>query len=146
MVANILAEELKAKGSVDLIRLEARDESNSFIGQCKRAFFKKKAEIEDTIFDLSSYAMVCFGTPVWAFGMAPALRAYLDKCTGLEGKQVILFTTCGSGSGNNKCLSEIQAVVSKKGAKEFSRFSVQQFKVKDSNFVKAKIREIPRLP
>jgi len=140
-VAKVLHDELAGKGSADVFSLEPEDESDSFLGQCRRAFFKKKAEIKDTIFDLRNYDLICFGTPVWAFGMAPALRAYIDKCSGLEGKSIILFTTFGSGTGNNKCLNEMQAILSKKGAKEFKRFSVQQFKVKDRDFVTKKIEE-----
>ena len=41
-VAKTLADELSKQGSTDIIRLEAQDESESFIGQCKRALFKKR--------------------------------------------------------------------------------------------------------
>jgi len=141
-VAEILAEQLTRNGPVDTFRLEAMDESDSFLGQCKRALFKKKAQIKDTVFDLSSYSLICLGTPVWAFGMAPALRAYIDRCKGAENKNLVLFTTFGSGTGNNKCLNEMQAILAQKGVKEFKRFSVQQFKVKDKEFILARIKGI----
>lgn len=141
-VAKALADELNKQGSTDIVRLEPSDESESFIGQCKRALFKKKAQIKDTIFDLSSYSLICLGTPVWAFGMAPALRAYIDRCKGAENKNLVLFTTFGSGTGNNKCLNEMQAILAQKGVKEFKRFSIQQFKVKDRDFVRKQIAEI----
>jgi len=144
-VAKTLADELNKQGSTDIIRLEALDESNSFLGQCKRAFFKKRARIKDTILDLSSYSLICLGTPVWAFGMAPALRTYIDRCKGAENKNLMLFTTFGSGTGNNKCLNEMQAILAQKGVREFKRFSVQQFKVKDKDFVRKKIEESLRL-
>jgi len=144
-VTEVLANALKIKGPVDTIRLEPMDESESFLGQCRRAFFKKKAVIKDTIFNLGNYSLICFGTPVWALGMAPALRTYLDKCNGVDGKRIILFTTYGSGTGNNKCLNEMQDILSQKGAKDFKRFSIQQSRVKDSDFIQLKINEALRL-
>jgi len=144
-VAKVLHDELTSKGSTDVFRLEPTDESSSFLGQCRRALFKKKADIQDTIFDLSSYSTVCLGTPVWAFGMAPALRTYIDKCSGIHDKSVILFTTFGSGAGKDKCIHEMQAILAKKGAKDFQRFSVSQFKVNDPNFVKGEIDKTLRL-
>jgi len=141
-VAKTLAEELKSKGIADIIRLEPEDEPDSFLGQCRRAFFKKKANIKDTIFDLSSYSLICFGTPVWALGMTPAMRTYIDKCTRIDSKQIILFTTYGSGTGNNKCLNEMQALLSKKGAGDFRRFSISQFKINDGDFLREKIGTI----
>ncbi|HOX54904.1 MAG TPA: NAD(P)H-dependent oxidoreductase [Candidatus Omnitrophota bacterium] len=143
-VAKTLAEELGKQGEVDTIRLEAQDESGSFLGQCKRAFFKKKAQIKDTVFDLNAYSLVCLGTPVWAFGMAPALRAYIERSFGLENKSIALFTTFGSGTGNDKCLNEMQAILAQKGAKDFKRFSIQQHNVKDRDFVIEKIEEALR--
>jgi flavodoxin len=141
-VAEVLHDELTSKGSADVFSLEPEDESDSFLGQCRRAFFKQKAKIKDTIFDLSNYSLICFGTPVWAFGMAPALRAYIDKCSGLEGKSIILFTTFGSGTGNNKCLNEMQAILAQKGAKDFKRFSIQQFRVSDASGVSKIIKGV----
>ncbi|MFH1347175.1 MAG: NAD(P)H-dependent oxidoreductase [Candidatus Margulisiibacteriota bacterium] len=144
-VGKILQDELQSKGDIDVFQLEPEDESSSFLGQCRRALFKKKAKIKDVVLDLNSYSLVCFGTPVWAFGMAPALRTYIDKCSGIQGKKVILFTTFGSGTGNNKCIDEMQAILAKKGAKDFKRFSISQFKVNDADFVKGEIEKTTRL-
>lgn len=55
---------------------------------------------------------------------------------------MILFTTYGSGTGNVRCLNYMQDILSKKGVREFSRFSIQQFEVKNKEFVLSKIKEI----
>ena len=144
-VTGALSEYLRRKGQVDIIELKALDESNSFFGQAARAFIHKRAKIEPANFGLTQYDLVCLGTPVWAFGPAPAMNTYLDKCFGLEGKEVILFTTYGSGTGNQRCLNYMQGILTKKGARDFRRFSVQQFKVKDEEFVLSKIIETTRL-
>jgi flavodoxin len=144
-VANILIELLETKGEAQQTELVGLNESKSFFGQCCRAFLRKKAALSPVNFDLSEFDLICFGTPVWAFGSAPAMNAYLDQCSGLEGKSVILFSTYGSGTGNEHCLNYMQDILAKKGAKKFNRFSIQQFKVNDKEFVLSKIKEIARL-
>ena len=144
-VAQMLTELLAQKGEVQQTELVGLDESKSFFGQCRRAFLRKKATLQPVNFDLSEFDLICFGTPVWAFGPAPAINTYLDKCFGVEGKAVILFSTYGSGTGNKRCLDYMQDMLVKKGAKDFKRFSIQQFKVNNKEFVLSKIKEIARL-
>ncbi len=140
-VANMLTKALAKEGEVQQVQLIGLDESKSFFSQCQRAILRKKAKIQPVILDLSDYDLICFGTPVWAFGPAPAMNTYLDKCSGVEGKRAILFTTYGSGTGNMRCLKFMQDILAKKGAKQFSRFSIQQFKVNDQESVLSKIRQ-----
>ncbi len=144
-VADILAEYLGSFGEVSIIELKAHDESGNFFNQCLRAFRHKQAKIEPVLLDLGAFDLICLGSPVWAFGPAPAINAYLEQCVGVEDKRVVLFTTFGSGTGNGRCVNYMQAALSQKGAKEFRRFSIQQFKVEDKEFVLSKIKEL-RLP
>jgi len=141
-VAEILAAHLAKQGEVKTRELKAQDESNNFFSQCARAFKHKKAKIEPIDIDLSAFDLICLGTPVWAFGPAPAMNTYLDNCLGVEGKEIILFTTYGSGTGNQRCLNYMQDILAKKGAKNFKRFSIQQFKVNDKDFVEKTIRGV----
>lgn len=142
LTAQFLGEYLREEYEVESIELTALDESSSFLGQCRRAFSHTKARIAPVVFDLAGYDLICFGTPVWAFGPAPAINAYLDQCFGVTDKAVILFSTYGSGTGNERCLKFMQDLLIKKGAKSFSQFSIQQSKVKDKAFVFSKIQEI----
>ncbi|RKY32228.1 MAG: hypothetical protein DRP74_03105 [Candidatus Omnitrophota bacterium] len=144
-VAHILLEYLREKSDVELLELRAQDESDSFFGQAKRAFLKKRAKLERVNFDLAGYDLVCLGSPVWAFGPAPAMNTYLDKCFGLENKEIILFTTFGSGTGNQSCLNYMQGVLSKKGVKNFNRFSTQQFQADNKDKVLLTIKQALRL-
>ena len=141
-VAWFLKEELKLKGEAELLELKPTDESRNFFLQCRRAYKHIQAKLEQTNFDLSGYDLVCLGGPVWAFGPAPAINTWLDKCLNIQGKSVILFTTYGSGTGNNRCLDYMQKILSEKGAVDFKRFSIQQSKVKNKEIVITKIREI----
>ena len=140
-IAALLSSYLKQLGETELVELKAADESDIFIKQASRGFRHIKAELQAVNFELSQYDLICFGTPVWAFGPTPAINAYLDKCVGIEDKSVVLFTTYGSGTGNTRCLNYMQTILTKKGAKDAKRFSVQQFKVSDSNFVQEVIKE-----
>jgi flavodoxin len=140
-VAQELAEYLKQTSEVKLIELAPKDEPHSFFGQCRRAFWHSKAKLEPVNMNLLSYDLVCFGTPVWAFGPAPAINAYLEECSGLCGKNVLLFTTYGTGTGNERCLKYMQKILAHKGVEDFKRFSIQQYKVDNPEFVRSAIRE-----
>ena len=144
-VADVLAGYLSQEYEVKVSRLEALDESSSFFQQATRALLHKKAKISSLDFDLSNYDLICLGSPVWAFAPAPAMNAYLENCSGLLGRPVVLFTTYGSGTGVNRCLNYMQEILSKKGVKDFRRFSIQQFKVNNKEFVLSKIKETLRL-
>jgi flavodoxin len=141
-VAEVLAEALRQKDEVDALELKAQDESSSFFLQARRAFAKVRARIEPINFDLSNYNLVCFGTPVWAFAPAPAMNTYLGRCFGLEGKEVILFSTYGSGLGRERCIKYMQAILKKKGARNFRKFFIQQFKADDKDFVSSVLKQV----
>ena len=134
-VADILAEHLKGRCYVDIFELHAPSEPASFCRRAVRALLHRRTEIVLAEFDLCAYDLICFGSPVWAFAPAPAMNAYLDKCPSLADKSAVLFVTYGSGAGVDRCLGYMQKVISKKGVREFRRFSVQQLKVKDKEFV-----------
>lgn len=140
-VADILAEYLRQKYAVRILRLEPRDESDSFFIQAARALFRRKAIIPAVDFDLSDYDLICLGSPVWAFAPAPAMNTYLEGCFGLEGKPVVLFTTYGSGAGVGRCFNYMQRILYQKGAKDFRKFSIQQFKVNEKGFVNKVVSE-----
>ncbi|MBU4304697.1 MAG: flavodoxin family protein [Candidatus Omnitrophica bacterium] len=136
-VADALKQELSASYEVNMQRLEAVDESASFFGQCVRAFMKKEAGIkeENISFDVSGFDLVVLGTPVWAFGMAPAMRTYISKCRGISGKKVIIFSTYGSGAGKDKCVREMASLLEKKGAAKINSLLIQQANVNNRQLV-----------
>ena len=141
-VAVILGGALREKGETETLELNPLDESDKFFTQCHRALKRVRAKLEPVNFDLTGYDLICFGTPVWAFGPAPAMNTYLDKCSGVAGKKAILFTTYGSGTGNNRCLNYMQELLAKKGVSDLQRFSIQQYKIKNREFVLSEIKEI----
>lgn len=141
-MAETLKELLGKGGECELIELIALDESKSFLEQCRRAFYRKRAKLAPVKSDLSGYDLICLGSPVWAFTPAPAVNTFLDQVTGLEGKETLLFTTYGSGTGNKRCLDYVEKILQGKGAKSVKRFSIQQFKCKDKEFVLSEIDKV----
>jgi flavodoxin len=144
-VVLLLSEYLQERSEIVQVALKDRQEDGKFFSQAAKAFRHHRAEIEPVEYNLASYDLVCVGTPVWAFGPAPAVNTYLDACAGVAGKPVVLFTTFGSGVGNERCLQYMQANLARKEVKDFSRFSIQQGKVKDREFVLSEIKKIMRL-
>jgi flavodoxin len=139
-VAEILVEYLAEKYETKILELKPLDESKNFFVQGGRAHKHIKAELDDVNFDLSSYDLICLGTPVWAFTSTPAINTYVQACTGLENKVVVLFTTSGN-IGDKRCLDYLQGILSKKGAGIFKRFSIRHHKVKQKDFVLTKIKQ-----
>lgn len=143
-IASFLAEYEKEKNDVKMLQLRSVDEPDKFLAQAVRAFMRKKAKIEAVEFDLSEFDIICVGTPVWAFAPAPAINAFLKECYGLEGKKAVLFTTYGSGTGNERCLKYMQKQLERKGVKDFTKFSIQQSRVRDEKFVLSEIEGVFR--
>jgi len=141
-IAEILGEILSQKGESEFIELRPLDESDRFFIQATRAFRHKRAEIGSVNFDLNNFDLICFGTPVWAFSPVPAMNTYLDRCLGLEDKSVILFVTYHSGAGVQRCLNYMEKILSRKGVKDFKRFSIQERKIDDKDFVTSRIKEV----
>ncbi len=140
--AEILKSCLDKNYEVESFELKAEDESDSFLKQAARAFRKKEAKLSaDTPLDMSGCDILAVGSPVWAFGPAPAVRSFLNQCSGIAGKKVIIFTTYGSGAGKGNCIKQMQDILTKKSAGGFSWFEVQQSRVRDIPFVEQKIEE-----
>ena len=114
-VVDIFKEILEKKSELKIQRLKPKEEITSFVGQCLAARSKKRCEIEEALFDASSYDTIIIGLPIWAFAPAPAINTYLDKVTGLANKKLIVLITSGSGLGVKKCFKYINNILSGKG-------------------------------
>jgi flavodoxin len=142
-VVRVFERILRTKGEVEIQRLQPRDEIRSFVGQCRAAFTRKRAELDSGVkFDVSPYDLLVLGSPVWAFAPTPALNTFLDNVSGLNGKWVIILVTSGSGAGVNKCLGTIESVLKNKGAYKIDKINIKDMKVKNDAFVSAEITKL----
>ena len=134
-VINMFKEALEKKSELKVQRLKPKEEITSFFGQCMAARFKKRCEIEEALFDASSYDTIIIGLPVWAFAPVPAINTYLDKVTGLDNKKLIVLLTSGSGAGVKMCFKYINSIISSKGVSNISEINIPNARMKDKNFI-----------
>jgi len=76
----------------------------------KDAVRRVPAELEPLEADVASFDAVVLGTPVWAFTMTPAARAFLTQHSDM--KRLALFCTMG-GSGGDRTLEAMAELAGK---------------------------------
>ncbi len=142
-VAKVFRKVLGKKGQVDTCRLRPKDEIKTFFGQCKAAFMRKRAELEDgAIFAVTSYELILIGSPVWAFAPTPAINTYLDKLFCVKGKRVVIFLTSGSGAGVKRCFDNIKMALETRGVFKVHEVNIQDRRVSDETFVASSLEKI----
>ena len=103
-VARQLAELVGA--DVEEIRdLRSRAGVLGYLSACKDAMLKRPADIAPPARNAADYDLLVFGTPVWAFTMAPAVRAAIRRCGG-GGRKMAFFCTMG-GSGDRRTFDDM---------------------------------------
>lgn len=68
--------------------------------------------------EINSYDAVIFGSPVHAFSLAPAMKAYLEQLTSLDGKDIACFVTKGlrfKWTGGTRATGQMKKICSLKG-------------------------------
>jgi flavodoxin len=135
-VVTLWAEKLKEKGLVVVQRLRPKQEIMTFGAQCRAAFTRQRADLENGIdYDASQYDLVIIGCPVWAFAPVPAMNTYLDKVNGLHGKRAIVLLTSGSGLGVKKCFRNIRVVLESKGITRVDEINIPDRMQNDREFM-----------
>lgn len=120
---------------LDLLEIKPQKEENSFWKQAMSAFFHREVALKKVKFDLSEYNFVIFACGVWAATITPALRSYLGKVTGLEGKKGACFLTYGSGLGSGKALKELKSILERKGVRIVFAKAIKSNKINDEGFL-----------
>jgi len=124
-VVNLWSDKLKERALVVVQRLKPKQEITGFVGQCRAAFTKQRASLENGVdYDASQYDLVVIGCPVWAFAPVPAMNTYLDRLNGLHGKRAIVLLTSGSGLGVRKCFKNIRIVLESKGITHIDEINI----------------------
>jgi len=141
-VIAIFKEALEKKSELKIQRLRPKEEITSFFAQCMAARFKKRCEIEEALFDASSFDTIIIGLPVWAFSPTPAINTYLDKVTGLNNKKLIVLLTSGSGAGVKICFKYIGDILRAKGVSNISEINIPNAMMKDTDFIISSIEKV----
>ncbi len=68
--------------------------------------------------DISAYDALVFGSPVHAFSLAPAMKAYLGQIQSLQDKKIACYVTKGlpfNRTGGNQAISQMKKLCESKG-------------------------------
>lgn len=134
---------LNKKGDITIQRLKPKKEITTFMGQCRAAFTRQRAELEEGItFDASHYDLILLGLPVWAFAPVPAVNTWLDKVSGLTAKRMIVLITSGSGAGVGKCFRNIRTVLESKGVSKIDEINIPNRVMGDEKAVISSLEKI----
>lgn len=138
-----LKENLEAKsGFVAMVQLKLKQEVTAFLKQCFQARSKKTPLFCAVDIDLKDYDFIVFASPVWAFSIAPALRAYLKAIGDLEGKKTGCFLTYGSGVGKGKALSELENILREKKAHILFSRNIRGKEVNDKSCLEKEFKSL----
>jgi hypothetical protein len=93
-----VARDLAARLDADVEALQDLQEGSGWLNVLRaavRAWRKRPASIRSPQHDPADYALTVIGTPVWAWQMTPAVRAYLQQ-VGRHLREVAFFVTSGN--------------------------------------------------
>jgi len=122
-LSSMIAQWLQKKAvSVELFRLPYNPD-NSFFKNCLETVQKKNIFLED-LPDLSEKRLLFLGCPVWVFDIPAAMRTYLEE-SDFSGKELILFTTYGSGKGKERAMAIFKEMVETRGGTVIGTFDVR---------------------
>lgn len=107
-----VAEEIAMKSKSDIEEIFDKKDRKGFLNYliaAKDSALKKFTQIEGIKRDPSQYDLVIIGTPIWACGITPAIRTYLNKN---KFNKVAFFCTEG-GSGEKRAFEQMEKISKK---------------------------------
>lgn len=114
-VADKIADEIKASGEVDIIRIEPKKAypdkgAKKFLWGGKSAVMGEKPALQPYEFKIEMYDRIIFGTPVWASTFVPPLRTFMNENPDVKDKKIAVFT-CFSGGGADKAIDKMKKYI-----------------------------------
>jgi multimeric flavodoxin WrbA len=108
-VAENLQENLLAAGHT--VNVERVTTTGDVKSNPKNITFQNKPDIQE-------YDALIFGSPVHAFNLAPAMKAYLEQIPSLQDKRIACYVTKGlpfHRTGGNQAISQMEKICQSKG-------------------------------
>lgn len=114
-VADKIADEIKASGEVDIIRIEPKRAypdkgAKKFFWGGKSAVMGETPALQSYKFNIEEYDRIIFGTPVWSSTFVPPLRTFINDNPDVKGKKIAIFT-CFSGGGADKAIDKMKKYI-----------------------------------
>ncbi|HCT85037.1 MAG: hypothetical protein DKM50_10865 [Candidatus Margulisiibacteriota bacterium] len=125
-----VAKDIASRLHADIEKITDKKNRSGFLNYffaAKDASKKSLTELGELQKNPVNYDLTIIGTPIWAWNMAPAVRAYLTK-TGKQLKKVAFFTT--SGNTDPKKVVGYMEEVSGKKAIALTGFNAKELKDK----------------
>jgi hypothetical protein len=140
LAARHVAQRLRA----DLIVLEAEDYPLGLGGWASAMDDARgtQAEIQPRVLDLSRYATIWLGAPIWLYHPAPPIRAFVEA-NRFDGQQVVLFNTYNSRF-DPAAIAAFEQAVRERGAQGFRHLAVRRGRMGDQLAPGAMLVEIDR--
>lgn len=98
-----IAEKVWSSCGGDLIEVKPKDDYSALTAYSVGCFRARKGAPDPVIpktLDVSGYDLLIIGTPVWAWKATPVINGAIAALKGCEGKQAVIFATCGSSPGD----------------------------------------------
>lgn len=138
-----VARDLAARLDADVESLQDKGHGTGFVGQLQagyHAWRKVPANIGAVQRDPSDYAITIIGTPVWAWQMTPAVRAYLQRMS-RRFRNVAFFVTSGD-TDVGKLVPSLEALAGREalasaGFNQQELLDPQEYERKLAAFVRA---------
>jgi flavodoxin len=98
---------------IEIVGLTHYNPVTRYIIGSKRAIAGEKDEIDPAMIDVSDFDRIVIGTPVWARHPTPATNAAIAALQGCEGKEAVIYATCGAQAGDT--LNLLASALEQKG-------------------------------
>lgn len=111
-VAEYLSQRLGADID-EIIDLKDRKGPIGYLIAGKDAAQKRLTEFR-AVKDPSGYDIIVIGTPVWAWNITPAVRAYISNHKGILKDKILIFFCTMGGSGDEQSFDEMKSIIGNK--------------------------------
>lgn len=133
-----VAEKVQAACGGDLVEVTPMQKWNTLTAYtigCLRARNEEAEPIEPGSIDVAAYDLLVIGTPVWAFRSTPATNAAINALKNCEGKNAVIFATCGGQPGDT--LAVMKRALGEKGVEVVGEFVFNRKDLEDEKKISA---------
>lgn len=126
-IAGLIAEKMEADIE-EIIDTEKRDGPLSVVKNGAHSSMKKSTNIEEPKYDPAAYDLTVICSPIWAWKITPAARAYCRKMKAKLGKTAFVLTSAG------KISDKTWSTFDEEGGEPIARLGIPAENRKDGSY------------